>query len=139
MLIVYVLLGLLAIVAAILFGMWLAGKKKSRLQRMDVDADSEIAADAFAAFHRRQAEELVRNSGVRLKCMNCDNVFDGPMPDTGCPNCHVASLVIAADRAPKSGAPTPTNSAIRPGLPPLLDEVSLSRPEPRQDLQDPPD
>jgi hypothetical protein len=38
--------------------------------------------------------------GEPLQCLSCGTTFAGPLPDTGCPYCHIASFVVAAADQP---------------------------------------
>ena len=45
---------------------------------------------------RSQAERESRlyRPGEPLRCLACGRRFLGPLPDTGCPECHLAALVV---------------------------------------------
>jgi len=77
----YYVLILLAIVAVIVIGTWLGGLLTSK--KVDVDQDSEQAAETMAAWRRRQEDDQIHHAGTPLRCLNCNHVFAGPMPDTG--------------------------------------------------------
>jgi hypothetical protein len=98
----YVVLIVLAIVAVIVVGGLVTANRKSK-KKMDVDLDVEKVSDAMSAWRRRQGDEHLRQSGVSLRCLNCNHIFIGPMPAAGCPNCHVASLVVESDGSPDAG------------------------------------
>lgn len=58
-------------------------------------ADREAARIADAEARRRaELDAALERPGEPLHCMNCDTDFPGPLPDTGCPNCHLATLVV---------------------------------------------
>lgn len=47
------------------------------------------------AREREEREARLYRPGEPLRCLGCDSTFVGPMPDTGCPHCHLATLVVA--------------------------------------------
>jgi len=59
-------------------------------------ARDRAAAEAEAAQVKRAEEldEALARHGQRLHCLNCDTYFEGPLPDTGCPHCHLSTLVV---------------------------------------------
>lgn len=60
--------------------------------------DRAAAADALEKAEREAAmEAAVAAPGKRLHCMNCDHQFIGPMPEDGCPNCHLSTLVVPSN------------------------------------------
>lgn len=50
-------------------------------------------AEAEAAREAAEREARLQRKGEPLRCLNCDKKFRGPLPDTGCPHCHLASFV----------------------------------------------
>jgi len=50
-------------------------------------------AEADAAREAAEREARLQRKGEPLRCLNCDKKFRGPLPDTGCPHCHLASFV----------------------------------------------
>ena len=50
-------------------------------------------AEAEAAREKAAREARLTRKGEPLRCLNCDKKFRGPLPDTGCPYCHLASFV----------------------------------------------
>lgn len=50
-------------------------------------------AEADAAREAAEREARLQRKGEALRCLNCDKKFRGPLPDTGCPRCHLASFV----------------------------------------------
>lgn len=50
-------------------------------------------AEADAAREAAEREARLQRKGEPLRCLNCDKKFRGPLPDTGCPRCHLASFV----------------------------------------------
>jgi hypothetical protein len=78
--------------AVVLVALWLYSLIGSaRLDR--------IAAIRKAQDQAKQAEQAARearlyNAGEPLRCMGCGATFLGPLPDIGCPNCHMAALVV---------------------------------------------
>ena len=54
---------------------------------------SRDKAEADAARAKAEREARLQRKGEPLRCLNCDKKFRGPLPDTGCPRCHLASFV----------------------------------------------
>jgi len=50
-------------------------------------------AEADAAREAAEREARLQRKGEPLRCLNCDKKFRGPLPDTGCPRCQLASFV----------------------------------------------
>ena len=60
--------------------------------------DRAVAAEAQEQAVREAAlESALATPGRRLHCMNCDHRFTGPLPESGCPNCHLATLIVPDD------------------------------------------
>ncbi len=59
--------------------------------RQSVTRDRAMAEKA-----REQAELEARlqRKGERLRCLNCEKTFRGPLLETGCPRCHLSSFVV---------------------------------------------
>lgn len=55
---------------------------------------SAAAAEAEEARRAAELDEALARPGQSLHCLNCDTHFKGPLPDTGCPNCHLSTLVV---------------------------------------------
>jgi len=56
-----------------------------------------VAQDKAAADKaREQAEREARltRTGEPLRCLSCEKTFLGPLAPTGCPSCHLTSLVV---------------------------------------------
>lgn len=68
---------------------------------------ASLKRDGTAAQDRRRREardaELHR-VGAPLRCLSCGARFPGPLGAHGCPECHLQSLVVPEDEAPKTGA-----------------------------------
>ena len=65
-------------------GLWLWSLRGS-VTRDNVEAEAaRAAAEREACLHR---------TGEPLRCLNCDKKFRGPLPETGCPRCHLGSFV----------------------------------------------
>lgn len=68
----------------VLVGLWLWSLRGS-VTHDKAEADlARLAAEREARLQRK---------GEQLRCLNCDKKFKGPLPDTGCPRCHLASFV----------------------------------------------
>ncbi len=71
-------------VGAVFVGLWLWSLRGS-VSRDKAEAEAgRVAAEREARLQRK---------GEQLRCLNCDKKFRGPLPDTGCPRCHLASFV----------------------------------------------
>jgi rubrerythrin len=84
--------GALAI-AAVLIWVWFMSKSMAR----DREAALESRKQEEAHLKDEILQKRLARPGEPLRCMGCDLRFDGPLPDTGCPRCHVASLVVPDD------------------------------------------
>ncbi len=71
-------------VGLVLVGLWLWSLRGS------VTRDEAVAEAARLAAER---EARLQRKGEWLRCLNCDKKFRGPLPDTGCPHCHLGSFV----------------------------------------------
>lgn len=89
-----VLEGLFAL-ALIAAAVWLWSVRGSVTKDAD-DARQQAARDTQARA-RAQREARLYASGVLLRCLGCDLQFAGPLAEDGCPQCHLASLVVAED------------------------------------------
>lgn len=87
-----VLLGLFVIfVAIVLVIVGTAGYTASKDRRIAV---RQIAADDRLKELREESRTLLV-TGEPLICLGCNKRFPGPMPETGCPDCQISSLVVA--------------------------------------------
>jgi len=59
-------------------------------------------AEAEAARVAAEREALLQRKGEPLRCLNCDKKFRGPLPETGCPRCHLASFVTTESEYQKT-------------------------------------
>ena len=55
-----------------------------------------------AAAAREEARKY--EAGSQLICLGCDAHFAGPLTDTGCPQCHLSSLVVTEAQNGKHAA-----------------------------------
>lgn len=62
-------------------------------------------AEAEAAREKAEREARLTRQGEPLRCLNCDKKFRGPLPDTGCPRCHLASFVTPEAEYQKDRTP----------------------------------
>ena len=83
--------GLLAL-GLLLAGLWFwsvrgsVARDQAEAQRRQKQEDEQ----------RAQAEREARlgRKGERLRCLSCDTAFRGPLPEDGCPRCHLAAFVV---------------------------------------------
>lgn len=47
-----------------------------------------------AAQEQAGREAKLHRKGEKLHCLGCGTTFPGPLSDTGCPQCHLSSLVV---------------------------------------------
>jgi Zn finger protein HypA/HybF involved in hydrogenase expression len=85
------LIAALVTVGLVLTIFWIAGLAQS------------AAADRRAAMEQAEEQRKLSNraeklnrSGEPLRCLNCNTEFNGPLDDSGCPHCHLSTLVIPA-------------------------------------------
>lgn len=69
----------------LLLGFWLWSLQRSIAQDR---------ADAEKVRRQSEREAALNRKGERLRCLNCEKTFRGPLPSTGCPNCHLTSFVV---------------------------------------------
>lgn len=55
----------------------------------------ERQQEAQEAAERAVREARLLRPGENLRCLGCEYSFLGPLPDTGCPRCHLAAMVIS--------------------------------------------
>ncbi|MGO8671117.1 MAG: hypothetical protein ACLQVD_07115 [Capsulimonadaceae bacterium] len=72
-------------------GVWLS--LYSRSLRAD-----RIAAERETEERRRldETEARLRKAGEPLLCLSCGAEFVGPLPEDGCPACHLSGMVVPA-------------------------------------------
>ncbi len=63
----------------------------------DVDAARQQAVQVAQGQERAAREARLYQPGISLRCLGCDARFLGPLGETGCPQCHLASLVVTED------------------------------------------
>ncbi len=83
--------GLFAL-GVILVALWLWSLRGS-LVRDQAEARKRRAEEQ-AAQERAKRDARLYRKGEKLRCLGCGARFLGPLPDTGCPQCHLASLVV---------------------------------------------
>ena len=83
--------GLFAL-GVILLALWLWSLRGS-VQKDQAEARRRRTEEQAAQEQTRREAKLYRK-GVKLRCLGCGATFLGPLPDTGCPQCHLASLVV---------------------------------------------
>ena len=65
--------------------------KSTQKDRQDARArEAQRREDAAAA----REEACKQEAGTGLVCLGCGLHFTGPLEDTGCPQCHLSSLVV---------------------------------------------
>src|SRR4051812_38521257 len=87
---VIVALVLIAVFALVIWSLFLRKSVEA-----DVEDATEKARDAADRERRAEEEALLNKKGEPLRCLNCGARFLGPMPDDGCPQCHLATLVVS--------------------------------------------
>lgn len=102
-----VLAGFLAL-AVIVAVVWALSLQKSAASDRAEIARQEAEQEA----RQRAAEEEAKlmRKGVRLHCMSCGADFTGPLPDEGCPQCHIRSLVVTEAEFRKTQPENQSNS-----------------------------
>ena len=65
--------------------------QSARKDRADAQT-KEFHARLKAAAAREEARKY--EPGVRLVCLGCGKHFEGPLTETGCPECCLSSLVL---------------------------------------------
>lgn len=63
----------------------------------DMEAQKRQAVQVKQVQERMAREAKLYQPGVALRCLGCDARFVGPLSETGCPQCHLASLVVTED------------------------------------------
>ncbi|MBV9848907.1 MAG: hypothetical protein JO250_04385 [Armatimonadetes bacterium] len=69
--------------------------------RRDRQEAQEREREEQARREREAREARLYRRGEPLRCLNCGFAFRGPLPDTGCPQCHLAALVVTEAEARK--------------------------------------
>lgn len=83
--------GLFAL-AVVLVALWLWSLRGSVVRdRAETQRQRQEEQDAR---ERTEREARLYRKGVKLRCLGCGAAFIGPLPDTGCPQCHLASFVV---------------------------------------------
>lgn len=85
----------LLVLAIIVAVVWLWGLKNSAAG--DAAAAREREREADEVKRQAEREKHLARTGERLRCLGCDADFRGPLTDTGCPQCHLSSLVVTED------------------------------------------
>lgn len=83
--------GLFAL-AVILVALWLWSLRDSVVK--DRAASEQRRREEEAARERAAREARLYRTGEALRCLGCGATFAGPLSDTGCPQCHLASFVV---------------------------------------------
>ena len=65
--------------------------------RKDREAAEKKAAQAKQEKAAALEEARKYQPGARLICLGCETRFPGPLSDSGCPHCHLLSLVVVAE------------------------------------------
>ena len=69
--------------------------------RRDRQEAEERAREAQERRDREAREARLRRRGAALQCLGCGHKFPGPLTDDGCPQCHLAALVVTEAEARK--------------------------------------
>src|SRR5579862_4287807 len=97
-----VIFGLFVIFFGVVVFVVMAAGTTAAQRKREVDRQEREEAEI------RNAEEelkLLSIPGEPLICLGCQKRFPGPMPEDGCPDCEIASLVVA-ERSGKNGNKT---------------------------------
>lgn len=87
----FVIDGFIAIAFAVLV-IWLASLFKSISKDQIAAREQAKQQERTREYAERQAE--LYRTREKLRCLGCDHSFSGPLPDSGCPNCRIAALVV---------------------------------------------
>ena len=85
--------GLFALALALVL-LWLLSLYHSLTQ--DRLKTAEELRQQQEAEKRTEREARLLRPAEPLQCLSCGTVFAGPLSDTGCPQCHLASFVVPA-------------------------------------------
>ena len=92
----FVMAGLFALAVA-LIGLWAWSLSASaRRDRQEAQARAREEQERAAEAER---EARLYRPGEPLQCLGCGYKFLGPLPDTGCPQCHLSALVVTEAEA----------------------------------------
>ncbi len=76
----------------VVFVVWLLTLRRS-VGQDQAEAEAQQRREQQAREREERDARLFR-PGEPLRCLGCDTTFLGPLPDTGCPRCHLATLVV---------------------------------------------
>jgi len=62
--------------------------------RIDANERREAEAKVDARKEADMLDSLLSQPGRELLCLGCGMQFRGPIPETGCPKCHIRSTVV---------------------------------------------
>lgn len=83
----------------VLVGLWAWSLAASaRRDRQEAQAREREAQEKR---ERAAREARLYRRGERLQCLGCGHTFLGPLTDEGCPQCHLAALVVTEAEARK--------------------------------------
>ena len=94
----FVMGGLVALGVALL-GFWAWSLSASA--RRDREEAQQREREEQERQERTAREARLRRRGVPLECLGCGHRFRGPLTDDGCPQCHLAALVVTEAEARK--------------------------------------
>ena len=97
--------GLLAL-GLIFAGLWISSLRGSMRRDKAEALKREKQAEAEAVQAEREAK--LQRKGEHLRCLSCGKSFRGPLPQTGCPGCHLASFVVPQSDVPDPAKPEST-------------------------------
>lgn len=63
----------------------------------DAEAARQQAAQETQTREREARQARLYRAGEPLHCLGCDAQFVGPLGEDGCPQCHLAALVITQE------------------------------------------
>lgn len=76
----------------VLLALWLWSLRASLIR--DQAEARQRREEEQAAQERARREARLLRKGEKLRCLGCGASFLGPLPETGCPQCRLSSLVI---------------------------------------------
>ena len=69
-------------------------KQSKSKDNVEAKAEREKRRQAML---KAQREAKRYAEGTPLVCLNCDTKFKGPLTNTGCPKCHMTTLVMTEE------------------------------------------
>jgi hypothetical protein len=86
-----VMAGLFTLTLALL-ALWVWSLRGSLRRDQTEKAAQKRQEQERQAWESREAQ--MQRPGIRLHCLGCGSAFTGPLPEEGCPQCHLSALVV---------------------------------------------